>query len=158
DHARQRLVERFGATDAALAERALRAQLLPIRPPDGVAIGKRSPNAAVLYRFAYAGTVGTAVVGAPSIADTSQPRPAEIWPVVVTVKPSTKGIWKWRRYLERTRRRQWRPYERTWPDWERDAVALMRWIGLSVSQIARVLQRSVKSVERQAPIYQPRWT
>src|SRR5690606_18010325 len=101
----------------------------------------------------------TAVVAAPPEVELSVlPRPADAWPVIVTVYPGRKHIAKYHKYVEEARTRAVKPYQRTWEPWEVETLKLMRWIGYTMAEMAALLRRTERQVERHVPIIQPRWT
>lgn len=163
-HARDRLRQRFGIHSEESMEWMLNVQMQRPEIPDAARVDLSVRAPALLYAVLINDVPSTAVVAAPDDVDiTVLPRPADVWPVIVTVYPGRKHIAKYRIYVERLRRQPRKPYQRTWESWEIETARLMRWIGYTMREIGMVLGRTEKQVERQIcdrkiGVVQPRWT
>jgi len=162
-HARRRFRQYFGNRPDSEIERILNVQLQRPEIPDGADMRPgRAPS--LYYAILIDGEQATAVVGAPEHVDIGRvPRPADVWPVIITLYPGRKHIAIYRKRLERKRARAPKPYQRTWEEWEIETAQLMRWIGYTMQEIGSVLGRTEKQVERQVcsrriGVVMPRWT
>lgn len=164
-HALERFRERFGPASDEYIQQLINLQLQPPEIPDGANMNV-TKGPALYYAILVGDEAATVVVGAPDGVDITQlPRHPDTWPTVLTVYPGRKHIWQYRaRLLRKVKKRvQTKPFEQTWEDWEIETARLMRWIGYTMREIAVVLDRTEKQVERQIcsrkiGTVQPRWT
>lgn len=162
-HARRRLRERFGIESDKQMEWLLNVQMQPPEIPDAANMNV-SNGPALYYAILINDEPATAVVAAPPHADIKRlPRDPDVWPTVMTVYPGRKHIWQYQDRLRRKRGRPIKPFRPTWEEWEIETVALMRWIGYTLAEIAAVLGRTEKQLETQVwrqkiVQVQPRWT
>jgi len=158
-HARDRFRQRFGSYTDAQIEWTLNVQMQRPEIPDAARIDISRRGPALLYAVIIGDVPATAVVAAPNDVDTSMlPRPIDVWPVLMTVYPGRKHIAKYRNAVIERRSRPIKPYQPTWEPWEIETVRLMRWIGYTMAEMATLLQRTERQIERHVPIIQPRWT
>lgn len=164
-HALERFRERFGPASDEYIQQLINIQLQPPEIPDGANMNV-TKGPALYYAILVGDEAATVVVGAPDGVDLTQlPRDPDTWPTVLTVYPGRKHIWQYRaRLLRKVKKRvQTKPFEQTWEDWEIETARLMRWIGYTMREIASVLDRTEKQVERQIcsrkiGMVRPRWT
>lgn len=158
-HARERIRQRFGPYSDSEIEWMLNVQMQRPEIPDAARVDISHRGPALLYAVLIGDVQATAVVAAPPDVDISiLPRPSDVWPVIMTVYPGRKHIAKYRNYVEERRSRPVRPFEHTWEPWEVETVRLMRWIGYTMAEMAVLLRRTERQIERHVPIIQPRWT
>lgn len=159
-HTRDRIRQRYGDRVDSEIEWMINVQLQHPEIPDAARmdISKRG-TPALYYAVLIDDIPSTVVVTAPDDVDISQvPRKPDTWPVVVTAYPGRKHIAKYQKRIQELRVQQAKPFERTWQPWEIETVKLMRWIGYTMAEMAVLLRRTERQIERHVPIIQPRWT
>jgi hypothetical protein len=158
-HARDRFRQRFGSYNDSEIEWMLPVQMQPPELPDAAQIDVARRGPALLYAVLVGDIKATAIVAAPSDVDITQlPRAPDVWPVIMTVYPGRKHIAKYHKYLAERTSRPAKPFKPTWEPWEIETVKLMRWIGYTMAEMAVVLHRTERQIERHVPIIRPRWT
>lgn len=159
-HARDQIRQRYGQRSDSEIEWMLNVQLQRPEIPDAARmdISKRG-TPALYYAVLIDDIPSTAVVTAPPGVDISQvPRDPNVWPVIVTVYPGRKHIAKYQKRVQEMRIRQAKPFVQTWEPWEIETIKLMRWIGYTMAEMAVLLRRTERQIERHVPRIKPRWT